>query len=86
MPLTSTQVRAMTDDQIISHLERAALFQREHKAVTYDHGLDLVNIVAIHGDKLARALFVWDEPRSIAEAITGGGFDPYNPRQRKDDP
>lgn len=78
MALTATQARAMTDDQIIAHLERAALFQREHKAITFDHGRDIITIVAVHGDKLARAFKVWDEPRSVAEAITGGGYDPHN--------
>lgn len=73
------QVRQMTDEQIIERLRRAARFQRENKSITWEHGTDLVNIVAFHGDNLARALEVWDEPRTISEAITGGGFDPHNP-------
>lgn len=79
MTLTTAQVKAMTDDQIIAHLKRAALFQRENKAITWEHGADLVTIVAVHGDKLARAFEMWDEPRSLAEAITGGGYDPMRP-------
>lgn len=51
-----SQIRDMTDDQIIASLCQAAVFEREHTGITYEHGLDLVNIVAVHGDKLAAAL------------------------------
>ena len=50
------QVQKLTDDQIAARLRTAARFQREHKAITWEHGTDLVNIVAEHGDKLAEAL------------------------------
>lgn len=54
--LTTQQVANMTDDQIVAHLQRAALFQREHRAITWEHGADLVNIAAIHGDRIADAM------------------------------
>lgn len=60
--LTTSQAQAMTDDQIIAHLQRAALFQREHKAITWEHGADLVTIVAVHGDRIAKAMTAQENP------------------------
>ena len=51
--MTPDSIRNMTDPQIVAFLKRAALFQRDHKEITWDHGTDLVNIVAIHGDRIA---------------------------------
>jgi hypothetical protein len=54
--MTRERVQKLTDDEIASSLRTAARFQREHKAITWERGTDLVNIVAEHGDKLADAL------------------------------
>ncbi len=51
--LAKEQIRNMTDPQIIAYLKRAALFEREHREITWDDGFDLVNIVAVHGDRIA---------------------------------
>lgn len=54
--MTTRQVELLSNEEIAARCERAALYQREHKAITWEHGTDLVNIVAIHGDTLAAAL------------------------------
>lgn len=54
--MTSEQVRKMSNDEIAARLRMAAELNRTHQAITYEHGISLVNIVAIHGDRLAAAL------------------------------
>lgn len=54
--MTHKQVADMTTTEIAVHLRRAAAFQRENRAITWEHGYDIVSIVATHGDRLAEAL------------------------------
>lgn len=54
--MTSKQVRKLDTAAIVRQLRYAAEMQRSHRAITWEHGTDLVNIVAIHGDRLADAL------------------------------
>lgn len=49
-------VEKMTMDDIRSAFRRAAEFQRNHKAISWEHGTDLVNIIAYHGDGIADRL------------------------------
>ncbi len=60
--LTTEQVKSMTPETIITWFRQAARFQRENKAITWEHGSDLVSIVAIHGDLIAdhMAYNEWD--------------------------
>lgn len=43
----------MVASEIADHFERAAKMQAEHRAITYEHGVSLVNIVGTHGSKIA---------------------------------
>ncbi len=54
--MMTNQIEKLTDWEIAQSLRIAAKFQREHTGITWEQGTDLVNIVAIHGDKLADAL------------------------------
>ena len=54
--LTKNQVRVMDDADIADRLRRAADMERGHIGITYEHGVDLVNIVAVHGYRLADGL------------------------------
>lgn len=54
--MTKQQVERLTTADIAKKLRTAAEFERTHKAITWEHGTDLVNIVAVHGDKIADAL------------------------------
>lgn len=54
--MTMKQVREMGDAQIASILRVAASCEREHTAITFEHGTLLVNICAYHGDKIADRL------------------------------
>ena len=56
MVMTSDQVRALTPAEIVRHLRVAAECERNNKAITWEHGWDLVTICAVHGDMLADAL------------------------------
>lgn len=54
--MTSEQVRKLDTAAIIKQLRYAAALNRSNRSITWEHGTDLVNIVAIHGDALADAL------------------------------
>lgn len=54
--MTKTQVRDMTAKDIAAALRRAFKLEDTNKAITFEHGWDLINIVAIHGEALADAL------------------------------
>lgn len=51
--LTTERVSKMTHRQIVAYLREAARRQREHVAITWEFGLYIVNIIAIHGDLIA---------------------------------
>ncbi len=53
---TKEQTLALTRDQIILALKRATHCERMHKGITWEHGTDLVNLCALHGDIMADAL------------------------------
>ena len=54
--MTNLQVAEMDMEQIRAAFRRAAEMQREHKAITWEHGTDLVNIIALHGNRIADRL------------------------------
>jgi hypothetical protein len=54
--MTTEQVKRLDMRQISRIFRETARKQRGHEAVTYEDGLDLVNIVAVHGDRLADAI------------------------------
>lgn len=54
--LTSEQVEKMDMEEIRKRFRTAADFQRDHKAITWEHGTDLVNIIAVHGNRIADRL------------------------------
>jgi len=51
--ISSSAARAMGASEIAEQFERAAKMQQEHQAITYEHGVSLVNIVGAHGSKIA---------------------------------
>ena len=54
--MTDEKIKDLNTADIIKMFRTAAQFQREHKAITWEHGTDLVNIIAIRGDFLAEAM------------------------------
>lgn len=54
--MTNLQVAEMDMEQIRAAFRKAADMQRENKAITWEHGIDLVNIIALHGNKIADRL------------------------------
>ena len=50
------QIAAMTDDQIVAFLRTVARYERDHIVITFDHGTDIINVIALYGDRLADAL------------------------------
>lgn len=54
--LTDEQVTKLSMDDIRAMMRRAAEFQREHKGITWEHGTDLINMLAVHGDRIADRL------------------------------
>ena len=54
--MTTKQIRDMGSAQIAGILRLAAAYEREHTVITFDHGTLLVNVCAIHGDRLADGL------------------------------
>lgn len=67
-----SKARTMTDDQIMAMLRQAALFEREHTSITYEHGVHLVDLVGAHGDKLADAMFEVARLRTALNDIASG--------------
>jgi len=63
--MNSQHIREMSDRRIAARLRSAAKLQREHQSITWEDGTDLVNIVAIHGDRLAEALEAFALEREI---------------------
>lgn len=53
---TKEQIAKMTPVEVAFALRLAFEFEKTHKAITWEHGTDLVNICALHGDMLADAL------------------------------
>jgi hypothetical protein len=53
--MTREQIESMSLADILARFRRAAQYDREHIAITWEHGQDLVNIIAVHGDKIADA-------------------------------
>lgn len=51
----------INDDQIVAALRYAAMLQRNHSAITYEHGVEIVNLVAKWGDRLADALSAYEQ-------------------------
>ena len=51
--ITKKQIRNMSAVQIIAAIRVAAMLEKNNKAITYDAGVELVNVIAIHGDKIA---------------------------------
>lgn len=54
--MTTAQVEKLTMDEIRDRIRTAAKYQAEHKAITWEHGTDLVNIIAVHGERIADRL------------------------------
>ncbi len=54
--LTREQIKKMTPAKIHGMLRTAARYEREHKGITFEHGTNLINLVAVHGDQLANRL------------------------------
>lgn len=57
--MTTAQVKRLDMREISKIFRETARKERGHEAVTYEDGLDLVNIVAIHGDRLADAISLY---------------------------
>lgn len=55
-------MKTASTEQIIATLRHAAMCERNHKGITYDHGTTLVDLVAYHGDRLADALEQLTDP------------------------
>ena len=49
-------IRAMPLADVATAFRNAARFERKHFAITFEHGTDLVNMVALHGDATADAI------------------------------
>lgn len=56
MEMTTEQVRALTPAQVIAIFLEAHRKGRNHEAITWEFGNDLVTIVEQHGDKIAAAI------------------------------
>lgn len=54
--LTTDQVTRLTAADTARFFREAARRQREHIAITWEYGTDLVNIAAVHGDRIADAI------------------------------
>ena len=54
--MTYRDIARMDLQSIAQAFRRAAEYQQAHKAITWEHGTDLVNIVARHGEIIADAL------------------------------
>lgn len=54
--MTLEQIQKLTLGKAALIIRRAAQLQREHRAITWEFGTDLVNIAAIHGDAIAAAI------------------------------
>ena len=63
--MTNHEVGRMDLQSIAQAFRRAAEYQQAHKAITWEHGTDLVNIVARHGEIIADALESADENQSV---------------------
>ena len=46
----------VNDEQIIATLRTVAMMERNHKGITYEHGVEIINMVAKWGDRLADAM------------------------------
>ena len=57
---TKEQIQRMRTSDIVRELRRAARYEREHIGITFEHGWDIINLVAIHGEALAGALENWE--------------------------
>ena len=54
--MTREQVEALTHPQIVQVIRLAAEYDRTNKAITWEHGTDIVNIIAMRGDEIADVL------------------------------
>lgn len=63
------RVQGMGAEAIAAEFERASQMQMQHEAITYEHGVMLVNIVCTHGTKLADLLRDGLKYREAASAI-----------------
>ena len=68
--MTKDQIRQMGTLDIIIQLRRAVLYERSHKAITWEHGVDIVNIIAVHGDKIANTLSIMMDVEETDNAIS----------------
>lgn len=55
-----------TQEQIIATLRYASMMERNHKGITYEDGVKMVDLVAHHGDKIANA---WEASVFMAREI-----------------
>ena len=72
--ITSSAARALSVEQIARELFKAAEFQSWNKAITYEHGVSLVNIVATHGKQLAKAIALHQELVDALEGLIAAVF------------
>lgn len=56
MRLTTEKAREMPIEDVIRMIRTAATMQWEHRAITYEHGVSLVTLIATRGDEIADAL------------------------------
>lgn len=54
--MTTEQVKRLDMREIGKIFRESARKERTHEAVTNEYGIDLVNIIAVHGDRLADAV------------------------------
>ncbi len=54
--MTKGQIENMTMEDIRAYFRTATDYECEHKTITWEHGADIVNIVAIHGSSIADRL------------------------------
>lgn len=77
--ITSSNARALSVGQIARELFKAAEFQDRYTAITFEHGVSLVNIVAAHGKQLAKAIALHQELVDTLETVVPTGDDWWCP-------
>ena len=55
--MTRAQIMKLNQNEITRIFKEAARKEREHEAITWEFGTDLVSIVTYYGDLLAEALY-----------------------------